>query len=374
VTFYPDNVRLLRVFAGKTQLELAEEISVSEAAVWQFERGREPSETVREALAIVLKVKPEFFSVRMPGELTDQNCNFRKGTSSIERVRRQVLSQGSLFSHVAFHLQYKLKVALPAYDVPRIDASTMAEIEKAADACRDHWKLGDDRPIGNMARVLENAGVMITRLRDEESAKLDAFSHRGLNGAPSFVVLNPAKGSTSRTRFDMAHELAHLVLHEGTALPFKDREAQADHFASAFLLPRKAVLREFRVGRRFDLDHILELKLRWKVSAQAIAYRAYSLGIINAVEFRRIYKMMNARHWLKQEPNEPEHEAPELFRIAIQTLWQRRKIGAPQIADGLNWSIDLFEGVTGLRAPEHPGIHSDGIVSLMDRAPARKHA
>ena len=365
--FYGDNVRLLRVFAGKTQLELARDVSVSEAAIWQFERGREPSDTVRDALAITLKVKPEFFSERLPDELTERNCNFRKGSSSVEKVRKRVLAQGSLFAHVAVHLRDKQKLSLPKFNVPCLSAATFDEVELVAESCRKHWQLGDG-PIGNMARVLENAGVMITRLKKDDGTKLDAFSHQGSNGSLSFVVLNPSKGSTSRARFDMAHELAHLALHHQSPLGLKEKEAQADRFASAFLVPRSAVMSEFRFGRRFDLDHILELKKRWKMSAQAIVYRAFDLRLINAVEFRRAYKLISARHWLREEPFEPQREVPEMFRNARQTLWQRKKIGTAQIADSLHWFVETFEGVTEYRSSTAT-TEPDGVMSLVHRRP-----
>lgn len=75
-------------------------------------------------------------------------------------------------------------------------------------------------------------------------------------------------------------------------------------------------------------DHVWDLKRRWKVSAQAILYRALDLHLIDAVEFRRAYKSMSARREIRNEPYEPPEETPELFRKAIQTLWQRKKIGA----------------------------------------------
>src|SRR5258708_40375904 len=97
-----------------------------------------------------------------------------------------------------------------------------------------------------MGRVLEHAGVIVTRL--DEASKLDAFSRKGRAGGVTVVVLNTAKGSTSRTRFDMAHELGHLVMHSKPTLELADREKQADRFAAAFLLPRRGFAREFWSG------------------------------------------------------------------------------------------------------------------------------
>jgi len=350
-----------------SQLELANAVSASEATIWQVERGREPGDTLRDALAIVLKVDSQFFYDRIAEEFTESDCHFRKGSTSAERVRKRVLAQGTLFGHLVDYLQVKLK--LPQYNLPELHALTPAEIEKAASMCRTHWKLGLDRPITNMGRVLENAGVMLIKLRHDDAVKLDAFSRRGRNGAMSYVVLNPAKGSSSRTRYDMAHELGHLVLDfKDIGLSYDDREKRADRFAASFLLPEAGVRREFRFGRgTVNWEHVFDLKRRWKVSAQAILYRALDLRLIDAVEFRRAYKMMSARRWVKDEPHEPPMESPELFRKAMQTLWQRKKIGADRIAADLHWTMETFEDVTGLRASAPVANEPDNVISLADR-------
>ena len=369
MTFNGNNVRLARVFQNMTQLDLAMAVSASEATIWQIERGREPGDTLRDALAIVLKVESQFFYDHIIDEFTEADCHFRKGSTSAEKARKRVLAQATLFGHVVTYLQNKLNLKLPNYDVPELTGITPSEIEHAAHLCRMHWKLGADSPITNMGRVLENAGVMLTRLKHEDGVKLDAFSRRGRNGGMSFVVLNPAKDSSSRRRYDMAHELGHLVLdHRDAGLPHNEKEKRADRFAAAFLLPEAGVRREFRFSRgAVDWDHVFAMKARWKVSAQAILYRALDLHVIDAVEFRRAYKFMSARGWVRAEPNEPPMESPELFQKAMHTLWHRKKIGTDRLASELHWSIQTFEEVTGLRSSGPANDDSATVISLSER-------
>ncbi|HVX39182.1 MAG TPA: XRE family transcriptional regulator [Gemmatimonadaceae bacterium] len=338
------NVRIARVFRGDTQQSLAEKIAVSEGAIWQIEKGRKPSETLLDAIALTLGFEPEFFFEPLPDEFTEEDCNFRRSTSAAEKLRKRVLARGTLFAQLVRRVQQK--VNLPKYTVPAIACTSDEEIELAAEECRRTWRLGTDTPIAHVGRVLENSGVMLTRL-EGESTKIDAFSRKSAACDVSFVVLNDAKGSTSRARFDMAHELGHLVMHNDSPLQYAEREQQADRFASAFLLPRRAFAREFWTGGHLDWVRVFELKARWKVSAQAIVYRAYDLGLIDAVEFRRAYKTISARGWRKGEPEEPPPERPELFRTALQTLWERKKIGAADLAKELRWSLQTFTDVTG---------------------------
>lgn len=362
-------VRVARVFNGMTQAELAERVSVSPGLIPRIEAGREPSETVLAAIALVLGFDVEFFRTPLPGEFTEQECFFRTRASTAMRVRRQVLARGTLFAIVARYLSQSL--ILPTYNVPERTCAVDDEIEDAADACRDAWGLGRDTPILNMARVLEHAGVLVTRLENaEESRKLDAFSRRGKEGEPSIVVLNTAKGSTSRTRFDMAHELGHLVLHHKVNLSLKMREAQADRFAGAFLLPRRGFGRDFWAGGTVDWTRLPDLKRRWKASYAAMIVRAYQLELIDAVEYRRAYKKLSRSGWVHGEPHEPEADRPELFRKAVRTLWEKKGMSVPQIAQDLRWTVPTFEAVTGLASTEPAD--GDGVLTLVGSPAVRR--
>jgi hypothetical protein len=143
-------------------------------------------------------------------------------------------------------------------------------------------------------------------------------------------------------------------MHQATLAGYADREKQADRFASAFLMPQKGFAREFWSGGRVNWSKVFDLKRRWKVSAQAMIHRAYDLDLINAVEYRRAYKAISAKGWRKGEPEEPEAEHPELVKKAIATLWERKKIGAAQLAAQLHWPLGTFNEVTGLGTTHSP--------------------
>jgi Zn-dependent peptidase ImmA (M78 family) len=56
-------------------------------------------------------------------------------------------------------------------------------------------------------------------------------------------------------------------------------EKEANEFASALLMPKAEITNAFRV-RRLDLARLAALKPEWRVSMQALLYRAQSLGLI----------------------------------------------------------------------------------------------
>ena len=121
------------------------------------------------------------------------------------------------------------------------------EIEVAAQKVREAWNLGNG-PIKNLQYELEQHGILVTCL-DTDEDKIDAFSQRTLVGGDVvyLVAISLGKVFECRIRFDMAHELGHIVLHPWSEdldsiskEEFKSRERQANMFAGAFLLPRES--------------------------------------------------------------------------------------------------------------------------------------
>jgi Zn-dependent peptidase ImmA (M78 family) len=213
--------------------------------------------------------------------------------------------------------------------------------------------------------LLESKGILVFRLL-EDSRKLDAFSL--WQERHPLIFLNSEKGSASRNRFDAAHELGHLILHSDYLAGNKRQESQANQFASAFLLPREAFLKE--CPRRLVWNHFLELKQRWKVSLPALVRRAKDLKIISEDTYKRANVQIAKNGWKKgNEPFEPEIEyptiLPQAFNLLINEGWTISKI-AEQLSLSevdLKWLVfmdssdsvqseeNLFEGVVDEHLP-----------------------
>ena len=85
--------------------------------------------------------------------------------------------------------------------------------------------------------------------------------------------------SAERQRFDAAHELAHLVLHDERDMvtaDSKQREAEANAFAAAFLMPASGLYGQSMNSA--SLDRIFAAKKFWKVSAMALTHRLRELS------------------------------------------------------------------------------------------------
>ena len=117
--------------------------------------------------------------------------------------------------------------------------------EEVAAQVRKYWDIGTG-PIKDLQYLLEKNGIIVTGF-DTNEDKIDAFSQRTIVAGNDIYFIAVALGNRpeGRIRFDMAHELGHILLHPWsedleaiTKDEFKARERQANMFASAFLLPR----------------------------------------------------------------------------------------------------------------------------------------
>jgi Zn-dependent peptidase ImmA (M78 family) len=138
-------------------------------------------------------------------------------------------------------------------------------------------------------------------------------------------------------------------------------EAEADAFASAFLLPRETFLADVRQMRDRNLSSFLRLKARWGVSAQAMIRRARDLGEISADLYVQLCRAATMRRWrgAKQEPGDELVPAikPTLGARSIQLLADSGIVQQWQFADQLPmppivWLAVAGINLTGTRPPE----------------------
>lgn len=363
--FQGARLRLARLFSGFTLADLGDKVSATRQYIQRLEvtADQAPSSDLLAALAEVLHVDREFFFLPLVDEVKEDQGHFRKLQTTPQNVRHRVLSYGTMFNMIVSYLDTVL--TLPEVNIPSISVDTTEDIEKAAEACREKWGLYLDAPITNLTRTLERAGVVVTTF-EGVSEKVDAFSL--VRGRP-VIVRNMDKESTSRARFDLAHECGHFVMHEGIETGDPETETQAHRFASAFLLPRGAFYREFPRTSQIDWRAMFKLKERWGVSVQAIVRRAYDLGMITAVQYRNANVYISRKGWKRGEPCEPKPEFPEIIPLAIQALKDTQGISCADMAKQLYISKDVMS-VFGIECCDEP-TQQQNVISLAARRAAR---
>jgi Zn-dependent peptidase ImmA (M78 family)/transcriptional regulator with XRE-family HTH domain len=341
-----------------TQTELAEKIGLTRQAISAFEQGvKHPHGSTMFAIADVVKQPISYFFASMPEEAFGPFSarTFRAFGADTRRRNDQceVLSEW-LALIAAF---YSGKINFPAPNVPHASPGSSSntsydeeEIEGAATMVRRTWGLGDG-PIGNLVKLLESRGIFVGHL-PLPNETINAFSF--WSGAVPFILTGTDDTTAVRRRFDLAHELGHLVLHQGIGeeeLEDKsvlDRvEAEANRFAGAFLLPAATFPNEIFTAR---LEAFVELKKRWKVAIAAQIYRCSDLGLFTDHQILNMRKQISARRWRKSEPldNEIPIEQPSLIGKAVALLLEKKVLTPAELLSGINISPAIIENLSGL--------------------------
>jgi Zn-dependent peptidase ImmA (M78 family)/transcriptional regulator with XRE-family HTH domain len=313
--FNPDRLVLARELRGLTKVELSQKVGKTASALSQFESGRlRPDASSVGRLALSLGVQPGFFARQGGSVISPDVCHFRRLRGVAVREQRRLLAQGTLLCEVLAELHDV--VEWPEEQVHKVacSASTLDDLEACAVSVRQGWGLGVG-PLPNVVQLLESKGAFVTRVPDA-CREVDAFSawHRGR----PLVFLVTEKESTSRSRFDAAHELGHLVLHPDVSPGDPECEREAHRFAGAFLVPREPFLAE--CPRRLDWEYLYELKRRWGMSVAAFIRRAFDLRVFSEATYKRAFMALNQRGERLQEPHEPPQETPSLLRKALNLL------------------------------------------------------
>jgi Zn-dependent peptidase ImmA (M78 family)/transcriptional regulator with XRE-family HTH domain len=314
--FQKQRLTIARELSGMTKTELSKRVQKTPAAIGQFEGGViKPDAQTLAKLALALGVPVGFFAEPVVTNIVPfEACHFRSQRAASQKERKRVLAAGALVTELVSFLEEH--VSFPEQRVSEVAAAPAndGDIENIALDVRKRWGLGLG-PIPNVIQLLETKGVVVTFV-DNDSETIDAFSFWHEKRPCMFLVIE--KGSTSRTRFDALHELGHLVMHVEVSHADQTHERQANQFASAFLMPRDTFVRE--CPRRFDFQHFLELKRRWRTSVAALLHRAYSLELISEASYRRGFMFLNQQHYRKNEPEEPAAETPQIIRRSVRLL------------------------------------------------------
>lgn len=344
--FTPSRLTLAREIEGLTAKELADRIEATPSAISQFESGsaRPKAETIIR-LALALGVTPEFFAGESIQSIQDFRCHFRSLRTATAKERKRVLARGTAIKRLVERVREM--VNFPAEKITALHSVWTAQRnpEALARAARDYWHLGYG-PISDMVGLVESLGVIPLEIPGH-TRRLDAFS-AWVDGLP-MVFLSTEKDSASRRRFDVAHELGHLLMHWECEPGSKLAEEEADAFASAFLLPREPFTAE--CPRSLDWTRLRALKQRWGVSLAAIIRRARDIGLLTEATYRRAFTYLNGTGWRIQEPDEPAMEHPCLLARALGLL-REAGITLRELAKDLAFSEGLLQRLLTHGNPE----------------------
>ena len=349
--FIGERLRNARMYRSMTLADLAAETELSRQALSQYENGIiKPEINNLFSLAQALNFPVYYFSSESKYRVSTETTYFRSLMSTskkdrlAQRVRIEFIAQifESLFDYITF----------PEFNVPKVDfagsndgyayetKNEVAEIETITQQIRNEWNLGNE-PIKDLRYTLESHGIVVTSA-DPKADKIDAFSQRTLinNGEVYLIVISKNNQSLARARFDMAHELAHILLHPWSedleSIPredFKARERQANIFASAFILPRESFGHDV-AHYPTNLEYYKHLKLKWNASIQAMIYRTHQIGMITSSQYQYLMRQISKNGWREREPGDkPYIMKTNLLQSAVEMLLREKILSVEGFLD-----------------------------------------
>lgn len=355
----PNRLIEARKARGLTQEALGDLIDRSKSFISKLESGvSNPSAQVLIRLSEVLNLPVRWFSLK---EFSAESSvyQFRHSTSATKTQKEVAKIRLKWLREISFSLEEWI-------DYPEVNLVTSPsrdealrlndyQIEKISNELRLLWKLGD-RPIKDLIGVIESNGIIVAK---------EFIGAHGLDGVSTWIdrpLIWTAKDKCSyfRSRFDIAHELGHIVLHKNltnedclitekksTLLRYKEMERQAHLFASHFLAPRRALSLSFR---SITLDNLLLEKKRWGMSVAALIMQYHNLGIISDDYKIRLFKNYSYRKWKEVEPFDKETplERPRLMKNTIELLLNEGGFEKQDIMERTFYNISDLESLCAL--------------------------
>jgi Zn-dependent peptidase ImmA (M78 family)/transcriptional regulator with XRE-family HTH domain len=367
---------LARQLAGLRKSDLAELLDMSPTAVAAWESGaKRPTAVTVARLALSLGVDPGFFAMR-PDDVAalSSTPHFRSLRSTTQLARDQAFAYGQLAVDIATSLEKHVECPdpdVPSFPVP-MDVGDLVTggpdpggldpggPEQAARHVRDCWGMSAG-PAPHLVRLLENHGVLVV-FSPPQAASVDAYSFD--SRLRPVVVLNPVKHDYYRQRFDVAHELGHLVMHTDAEPGGRTVEDQANRFAAEFLMPAAEIRDELPKAMNAGAwQSLARCKERWGTSIQALLFRARRLGALTEVSYRNAMATLTSRGWRRSEPGLiTVLEQPSMLPRALELL-AAEDISEYQLRDQCRVPAELFRTVTSRHPqPAPPDSAAPGAV------------
>lgn len=367
-TFIPARLEMARAIRQMTATDLASAASISAPWISQIENVKKTPgpELVRE-LARVLHFPVEFFYRPVKSQPPSDAFHFRATSKLAKKDEATARSLSTLAIELSDWIEATYHSPAPA--VPEVQdligSDDELAPEQAAEAVRGAWGLGV-APVKNLLQLLESKGAKVYSAGGPLQA-IDAFSFR--HGATPVIFLNVHK-SAERLRFDLAHELGHLVMHGGSlnVEPGKEKEQAANDFASSFLMPRSDVIGAIH-SNNLMLEDVLMLKRRWRVSAMALNLRAHRLGVVSDWTYSTLAKQLSMAGFRRGEPGSDLRAESSSLLTQVMSDMRSRGQGFSQLARLLDVRAqdvqDLMLGIVTF------AIQGDGVVRSRSTADLR---
>ena len=312
---------LAREIRGMTQQYLASRIAMSLYALSRVERGVQDEISEQQALTIAHAVRfpIEFLQHDGQPEPASGPC-CGAGRSALDELDQKRV-RGTL-NALRINIRQLLGVAevIRERTLPEFAPGQFAgNAARAAQALRALWNLPGG-PIANLTALVESAGAVVIRC-DFGMSAAGATSIRQAGTPPLILIDRNIPGD--QCRIMLAHQLAHLVMHQ---TPAAQIERDADEFALELLLPADEMRAAMPLGAHVTLADLASLKTEWKVPIAVLLDRAHALEIVDAAARSRLWSNARLRGYLADSHAPPQEESRTL-RCMIECFLRAHDLG-----------------------------------------------
>lgn len=328
-SFNGARLKAARQYNAMTIGDVAQALDVSNQSISQFENNKaEPKLENIFLLSNLLGFPKEYFYERDDTNVTIGNTYFRSLASTSKKERNAQVERVKLLSKIYEAIQNY--IAFPEFDLEMQADKTPEEL---ADYVREKWGLGG-MPIYNLIDVMEKHGVVITNAF-EDNKDIDAYSHVEIIAHKVVpIVILGYEANIFRQQFNAAHELGHILtdgqyeLEELSKAEYRDMEKFMNRFAGALLIPEEMLLNDLRGNGRLDIRYYIELKKKYRVSAQALIVRANQIGTITVNQYHYLMKQMSQHGYRTGEPLDDAYQLilPRYLKQAMTMIKRDKKI------------------------------------------------
>ncbi len=292
--FYGERLRQARELRRLTQSALGELVGRSQGTIANLEAGLLlPSQELLADIAKGTGFPASFFPRAVLVEFPSESLMFRARAATT----RSDAAAARRFAEIVYEVVTRV---LERYvdPIPISVEKTTASPIVAAQQTRRLMGLLPDQPITNVIHAIEKAGVVVLAL-PISLEKIDAFSAWiGPDNRPVIAICGGKPGD--RLRWNVSHELGHLLLHSDRRQIRAQEHREADQFAAELLLPEVAMHEE--IGSAVTLSSVAALKPKWGVAMQAIVRRASDLSLVTERQYRYLFEQFGMKGWRTREP------------------------------------------------------------------------
>ncbi len=317
-----------------SQEELAELTGVTRQSINNYENVKTlPDSKTLSALARALGIKLDDLLRRESTTLL--NFRFRAHTSFDKKPQFAASVLRLLEDYTTLEQVVGIATYAPESTPCHQLEGNKKRIAEIANQFRYRLGLGSG-PIPNLFEAVEEMGLKVLR---QDIPILDFF---GLSACSpeqgAFVLVNSHNISIERQLFTLAHEIGHLIFHqgeyqdtlieEGTNEVEKARETVANHFASHLLVSQEALDRALDV-----FTNLIQLKAHFRVSYTTILMRLDQMGKLKYGEaiqkIRGEYKRRTGQSLSKEMELEPVLSVKDfpVNQRFTKLVWQALSLG-----------------------------------------------